>query len=145
FDPPPNPRLRPRSSTLTCGNFSLRDSTLPSVDPLSTTITPLPVQASITDGRYLASKSFPFQFGITMLAFFVGKALVGQAVLSPALFPSSRVIRSAMPNPAAASRTNTGDSTASGRPFTKRQSPRPNARMLPIDLRTDSCRATQLH
>src|SRR5690242_9429211 len=47
------------------------NSTLPSAEPLSTTITSLsgwPAAASTTETRYFSSRSLPFQFGITIEA-----------------------------------------------------------------------------
>src|SRR5215471_564838 len=74
--PPPKPRLVGNASTRTPGNRSRRNSALPSVDPLSTTMisfSGLPARASITDGRYFSSRSRPFQLGMTTVAV-VGRA-----------------------------------------------------------------------
>src|ERR1035438_10138398 len=71
LEPPPNPRFLGRARTATSGKVSRRKSALPSVDPLSTTriwLSGLPASALRMLGRYLARRSFPFQFGMTTVA-----------------------------------------------------------------------------
>ena len=69
FDPPPKPRFSGSARHATpSGNASRTNSALPSVEPLSTTMTSLPGCrdiAATTEGRYFSSRSRPFQFGIT--------------------------------------------------------------------------------
>src|ERR1019366_5572424 len=60
-----------RTTMVTSGKVSRRKSALPSADPLSTTriwLAGLPASAVRTLGMYLARRSFPFQFGMTMVA-----------------------------------------------------------------------------
>src|SRR5216684_2448228 len=71
LDPPPKPRLRSSTSTFTDGKCSRKNSALPSVDAFSTTmisLSGLPDSASTTDGKYIARRPRPFQFGITTVA-----------------------------------------------------------------------------
>src|SRR5579871_3787042 len=71
LEPPPKPRFSDSGMTFTDGNTVRTKSALPSAEPLSTTITSFsgfPEAAATTEPRYLSSRSFPFQFGITIEA-----------------------------------------------------------------------------
>ena len=68
LEPPPKPRFSGRARTVTSGKFFRRKSALPSVEPLSTTrisLAGFPASAARMLGMYLASRSFPFQLGMT--------------------------------------------------------------------------------
>src|ERR1035441_2628967 len=71
LEPPPNPRFSGRARTVTSGKLSRRKSALPSLEPLSTTrisLAGFPASATRMLGMYLASRAFPFQLGMTMVA-----------------------------------------------------------------------------
>src|ERR1019366_2150544 len=71
LEPPPKPRFWGRGRTVISGKFARRKSALPSVEPLSTTriwLAELPASAVRMLGMYLASRSFPFQLGMTTVA-----------------------------------------------------------------------------
>ena len=71
LEPPPKPRFWGRARTVTSGKVARRKSALPSVEPLSTTriwLAGLPASAVRMLGMYLASRSFPFQLGMTTVA-----------------------------------------------------------------------------
>src|SRR3954452_2086904 len=115
-DPPPNPRFFGSASTLTDGNAALRNSALPSVEPLSTTMISLPPIASTTEGRYFSSKSLPFQFGITTEAPRRSGAVDGMSGLRPMSFQRRSVTASA----AIESSRTTGESRIEGSAFRNR-------------------------
>src|ERR1035441_7369372 len=87
LEPPPKPRFSGRARTVTSGKLARRKSTLPSVEPLSTTrisLAGFPASAVRMLGMYLASRSFPFQLGMTTVA--VAQALLAAAsALMPTL------------------------------------------------------------
>ena len=65
-----NPKFLGFIITLILGKVCLKKSTLPSVEPSSTTITSSGLVAK-TLGRFFSKSSLPFQFGITIEAFIV--------------------------------------------------------------------------
>src|ERR1035441_90012 len=87
LEPPPNPRFSAWSIPVTSGNLPRRKPALPSLEPLSTTrisLAGFPASATRMLGMYLASRSFPFQLGMTTVA--VAQALLAAAsALMPTL------------------------------------------------------------
>ncbi len=68
FEPPPKPRFVLSARTRTSGWLARSQSALPSVEPLSTTMTSLPgwsLTASSQDGTKRSRRSLPFQLGMT--------------------------------------------------------------------------------
>src|ERR1035437_3271502 len=85
LQPPPKPRFSGRARTPTSGKLARRKSALPSVEPLSTTriwLAGLPASAVRMLGMYLASRSFPFQLGMTTVAAVLPAWRVGGACFS---------------------------------------------------------------
>src|ERR1017187_3657166 len=82
LEPPPKPRLAGSARSLTCGNAERTNSALPSEEPLSTTtisLAGLAASAATTEGRNFASRSLPFQLGMTTEAQTGGAASAGAA------------------------------------------------------------------
>src|ERR1700690_823879 len=141
FAPPPNPRLRSSATSLTPGKRSRRNSALPSVEPLSTTMTSfsgLPASAAITEGRYFSRRSRPFQLGITTEA----AELSGRASARACRFPTRSHRRAQRASAAAARIRASGQRTNRGTRSKRRMSLRMS---LAVEPGTESEEISQFY
>src|SRR5665213_992808 len=120
LEPPPKPRFVASATTRTCGKRSWMNAALPSVEPLSTTMTSLPgtrSAAAITEGRYLSRRSRPFQLGMTIAA----EPVSGRVSWLSLRGWARRANRSVTASPTAAMNSSNGERIARGSPERIRQ------------------------